>query len=193
VTPGGESPTGPFEGIGTPIQTGDTEMGGAGRIGAVNGAVAIKLMSRTALAIATAVKPLECNGNGKRLRSGGSDSLRAPSDWRSRMERSMQQQAQELTQSHRTVGHLANLLEAQVAHEEAQWLAMMLQMQARDQKRDAFHKDDMLRGAGSTNMIAKLLNGIAPGEQEKAREKTARMDGGGLEALQHADTTQKGV
>jgi len=41
-------------------------------------------------------------------------------------------------------------------------------------------------------MIAKVMKGVAPGNggREKEREKDARMDGGGLEASQHADTTQ---
>jgi hypothetical protein len=43
-------------------------------------------------------------------------------------------------------------------------------------------------------MIVKVLNGVAPGQEvrEEERDKTARMDGGGLEASQHADTTQEG-
>jgi len=43
-------------------------------------------------------------------------------------------------------------------------------------------------------MIAKVMKGVASGEEarEKERDKTARMDGGELEASQHADTTQEG-
>jgi len=50
------------------------------------------------------------------------------------MESTIRQQAQELMQLHRTVGHLANLLEARAACEEAQWQGMMTWMQEREQK-----------------------------------------------------------
>jgi len=43
-------------------------------------------------------------------------------------------------------------------------------------------------------MIAKVRNAVAPGQEakEKERDKTAGMDGGGLEASQHVDTMQAG-
>jgi len=47
-------------------------------------------------------------------------------------------------QLHRTVGHLANLVEARAAREEAQWQAMMTWIQEREQKWDARHEDDKL-------------------------------------------------
>jgi hypothetical protein len=143
----------------------------------------------------TIVELTERNENGKRRRrSEAVATAVAPSDWRSRMERTMRQQAQELTQLHRTVGHLTNLLEAQAAREEAQWRGMMTWMQESEQKWDTRHEDDEQWGAGITNMIAKVVKGVAPGQEarEKERDKTARMDGGGLEASQHADTTQEG-
>ena len=67
---------------------------------------------------------------------------------------------------------------------------MMRWMQEREQKCDARHEDDKLWGVGIMNMIAKVMNGVAPGQEgrEKAREVTARTDGGGLAASQHADT-----
>ena len=68
---------------------------------------------------ATIFEPMERINNGKWRRR--SEAPAAPSDWRSRMERTIRQQAQELTQLHRTVGHLGNLLEARTAREEAQW------------------------------------------------------------------------
>jgi hypothetical protein len=67
--------------------------------------------------------PMERNENGKRRRM--SEAPAASSDWRSRMVRTIRQQAQELMQLPRTVGHLANLVEARAAHEEAQQLAIM--------------------------------------------------------------------
>jgi len=54
----------------------------------------------------------------------------------------------------------------------------------------------LLRGqqgvGGITNMIAKTMKGVAHGQEERERERevTARTDGGGLEASQHADTTR---
>jgi len=42
-------------------------------------------------------------------------------------------------------------------------------------------------------MIPNVMKGVAPVQEkrEKERHKTARMDSGGLEASQNADTTQK--
>jgi len=67
-------------------------------------------------------------------------------------------------------------------------------MQERAQKWDACHKDNKLWVAGITNMIVKVMQGVAPGQEarEKERDKTAGMDGRGLKALQHADTTEEG-
>jgi len=140
---------------------------------------------------ATIFEPMERNENGKWRRR--SEAPVAPSDWRSHMERTIPQQAQELTQLHRTVGHLANLWEAWAACDEAQWQGMMAWMQEREQKWDTRHEDNKLWGAGITNMIAKVMKGVAPGKEgrEKEREMTARTDGGGLEASQHADMTQE--
>jgi len=142
---------------------------------------------------ATIFEPMETNENGKRRsRSEALATALAASNWRSRMQRKMRQQAQELTQLHRTVGHLRNLVQARAAHEEAQWSGMRRWMQEREKKWYARHEDDQTWGAGITNMIAKVMKGVAPGQEtsEKERDKTAGMDGGGLEASQHADTTQ---
>ena len=144
---------------------------------------------------ATIVEPMERNGNGKQRRM--SEALAtgvAPSDCRRRMERTMGRQAQELMPLHWTVRHLTNLLEAQAACEEAQLRGMKTWMQEREQKWDTRHKDDKLWGADNTNMITWVMTCVAPGQEarEKQRDKTARMDGGGLEASQHADTTQEG-
>jgi len=140
----------------------------------------------------TIFEPIERNKNGKRR--GRSEAPATPSVWKSRMERTMRQQAQELTQLHRTVGHLTNLVQVQAAREEALWLGMRMWMQERVQKWDARHEDHKLWGAGITNMIAKVMKRLAPGHEarDKERDKTAGMDGGGLEASQHVDTTQEG-
>jgi hypothetical protein len=140
---------------------------------------------------ATIVEPMVRNENGKRRRR--SQALATPSVWRSCMERTMRQQVQEQTQVHRTVGHLTNLWQAQAAREEAQWLGMRTWIQEREQKWDARNEDDEVRGAGIMNMIAKTMKGVAQGQEgrEKEREMTARTDGGGLEASEHADTTRE--
>jgi len=149
----------------------------------------------TQTAGATVVEPMERNKNGKRSRrSEALSTTVAPSYWRRRMDRTMQQQALGITQLHQTVGHLTNLLEAQAACEEAEWRGMMAWMQEREQKWDTRHKDDELWGEGITNMIAKVMKGVAPGQEarEKERHQTTMMDHGELEASQHADTTQVG-
>ena len=67
-------------------------------------------------------------------------------------------------------------------------------MQERQQKWDARHEDDRVWGAGITNMIVKVMKGVAPGQEarDKESDETERMDGGGLEASQHVDTPQEG-
>jgi len=72
---------------------------------------------------ATIFEQMEKNESGKWRRRN--EFPEAPSDRRSSMERTIRQQAKDLTQLHRTVGHLANLVEARAACEEAQWLAIM--------------------------------------------------------------------
>jgi hypothetical protein len=64
-------------------------------------------------------------------------------------------------------------------------------MQEKEQKWDTGQEDDKLRGAGITNMITKVINGIVPGQKarEEERDKTARMDGGEVMALQQEDST----
>jgi len=140
---------------------------------------------------ATIFELLEGNENGQwRSRS---EAAAAPSDRRSRMEKTIGQQPQELTQLHRTVGHQANLWKVRAAHEEAQWQGMMAWMPEREQEWEARHEDDKLWGAGIKHMIAKVMKGVAPRQEEgdKEREVTVRTDSGGIEATQHADTTRE--
>jgi len=122
---------------------------------------------------ATIFEPLERNENGKHSRmSEAPATALAPRDWRQRIERATQQPVQELTQLHQTVRHLTNLLQAQAAREEAQWLGMRTWMQEREQKWDARHKDDKLWGAGITNMIGKGMKGVAPGQEAREKKET---------------------
>jgi len=57
-------------------------------------------------------------------------------------------------------------------------------MEEREQKWDARHEDNKLLGAVITKMIAKVMRGVAPGQEAKDQEgdETAGMDSGGLEA-----------
>jgi len=138
---------------------------------------------------------MERNENRKRRwKSEAPPSALAHSEWQSCMERTMSKQAQELTQLHRTVGHLTILLQAQAACKEAQWLGMRTWRQEREQKWDARHKDDKLWGPGITNTIAKVMKRVARGQEvrHKGRDESAGMYGGGLEASHHEDTAQEG-
>ena len=76
--------------------------------------VAMGMVMATDIAAETAgagiFEPMERNENGKRRCR--SEAPAAPSDLRIHMETTIRQQAQELTQLHRTVAHLANLVEA---------------------------------------------------------------------------------
>jgi hypothetical protein len=71
---------------------------------------------------------------------------------------------------------------------------MMTWMQKREQKWDAHQQDDKLREAGITIMMIKTIKGVAQRQEERERERemTARTDGGGLDASQHAHTTCEG-
>jgi len=62
------------------------------------------------------------NKNGKRLRSDILESSSAPRDWRSRMERTMRQQACEVAQLHQTVVKTARMLEAHAVWRENPFL-----------------------------------------------------------------------
>jgi len=69
---------------------------------------------------------------------------------------------------------------------------MMTWMKEREQKWDTRHEDDKLWWARITTSIAKALKKEEPGQEvrEKETANTSGMDGGGLEALQHADRMQ---
>jgi hypothetical protein len=63
-----------------------------------------------------------------------SEAPAAPSDWMSRMERTIWLLTQELMQPNQTVRHLVNHLLARASRKDAQWQAMMAWMQQRHQK-----------------------------------------------------------
>ncbi|KAF8538259.1 hypothetical protein BDD12DRAFT_885699 [Trichophaea hybrida] len=136
-----------------------------GQVVLANGTPGDVSMTRVAPTItsATAAEPLERNENGKRQRSEGPDVSKAPGDWRSRMERTVRQQAQELAQLHRTARQLTNLLEAHAAREEVQWAGVKAWMEEREEKWEFRHEESVLLAAGISNMVAEITN-------EKRRE-----------------------
>lgn len=66
----------------------------------------------------TVFEPMERNENTKQRRRN--QALAAHSDWRSRIERTIQQQPQKLMQLKRIVGHNGSLLDARATRDEAQ-------------------------------------------------------------------------
>jgi hypothetical protein len=88
--------------------------------------IAMEMVSAvTSIAAGTAgeatLEPMERNENRKPRRSEVPAPACALGDWRSRMERAVQQQARELAQLHRTIALMANMLETHTALQEAQW------------------------------------------------------------------------
>jgi hypothetical protein len=142
TTPGGESPTRMAITVSAATtQRGDTDREGAKGGEVVIGTVRDMSITRFSPPVATAAEPPQHNENGKKLRS---EALKTPADGRSRMERMVQPQAQELMQLHRTTAHLANSLEAPAEYGENQWQGMRALMEAREHKWDARHKDNAL-------------------------------------------------
>ena len=80
------------------------------------------------MAIATAVTPVTADTAGATTVERTERKDIGKRRMRSSMVWTMRHQAQELTQLHRTIGHLTNLLEAQAAREEAQWRGIMTWM-----------------------------------------------------------------
>jgi hypothetical protein len=99
---------------------------------------------------AAIAQPMERNENGTRTRR--SEHLApavAPSNCRCRMEKTMRQQAHELTQLHQTIEYIIHQLEAQAARKKALWQGMMTWMQERERKWDTPREDDGLVGRPS--------------------------------------------
>ena len=105
------------------------------------------------------LEPTERNKNGeRRRRSEALPSAVGRGDWRSCMERTAQQQARELAQLHRTIAKMANMLETQTALQEAQWRGMETWLEEQEEKRDAYHQDDVLWGKGIMDMITRVVS-----------------------------------
>jgi hypothetical protein len=81
---------------------------------AVMNGVAGDALGETTRTIPTAAsEPQEYNENGKRRRSVIPEAQNTPGDWRSRMERTIWQQAREVTQLYQIVENLAKTLHQQ--------------------------------------------------------------------------------
>jgi hypothetical protein len=143
------------------------------------------------IAGATIFERMERNEIRKRRRRSESPADR--SNLICRMERTIRQQTQEITQLHQTVGHLANMVETWAARKVVHRLAMMTWMQQREQKWDTRIEDNPLLGARITIMIVQTMKGVAQGQEARETESkmTARTDGGGLESSKHACTMRE--
>jgi len=126
MTPGVESATRmAIKVIRAPPQRGDTDPEGAEGVELADGIASDMSMTHFGAQVASAAEPLQSNENRKRPRS---ETPKAPGDWGSRMELTVQQQAQILTQLHRTRTNFGNLVEAHEVYEEDQSLEVKVWM-----------------------------------------------------------------
>jgi hypothetical protein len=102
----------------SPIER-DMNMAEAGEASGMTGDVSGET---TRVTFTAANEQWDRNKNGKRLRSDILESSSAPGDWRSRMERTMRQQACEVAQLHQTVVKMARMLEAHAVWRENPFL-----------------------------------------------------------------------
>jgi len=137
----------------------------AGEIGSAVGARPVKTARVSFMA---ASEQFDRNTNGKGLRSESLESASAPGDWRSPMERTMRQQACEVTQLHLPIVRMARKLEAHAAGEEAQWLGMKEWLEDGVTKCDERHRDNILWGMGITDMTSNVLAKVRDGEAAPA-------------------------
>ena len=185
----------------TEVGTSDRSDQDMGEAGDVTGGASVMRATETAMTMTPIVantastatlEPTERNENGKRRRSETPAAAMSPGDWRSRMDRTVQQQACELAQLHRTVTMMATMLGTQTALQETQWRSMSTWLEEREEKWETRHQDDVLWSTGITNMVAKVMAGMKSGGQKETGTGTRDTDNGGLEASQHADPTQIG-
>jgi hypothetical protein len=92
---------------------------------------------------------------------------------------------------------MARMLEAHAVREEAQWCRMKERLEDRETKWDDRHRDNLLWGAGITDMTANVLATARAGEaaltqevRKEDRDETATQDGKGLGASQHSGAVQ---
>ena len=137
------------------------------------------------------------NTNGKRLRNETSEPVSALEDWRSRMEQTVRQQADEVTQLHLTINSMATMVEAHTACEEAKWRGMNKWQEDMQTKWDEHHKHEVLWGKGIADMTSEVLAKArgneaaqALGARETGRDETPRQEAGDLEASRHAGAKQ---
>jgi hypothetical protein len=86
----------------------------------------------------------KCNKNGKILRNETLEPVSVESDWRSRIEQTVRQQALEVTQLHQTIDRMARMLEAHTVWEEVQWCRVNESLEDRETKLDDCHWENIL-------------------------------------------------
>jgi len=138
----------------------------------------------------TTLERAERNDKGKRrMKSEALVSGMGPGDWRSRMERTAQQQARKLAQLHRTIAKMAIMLETQTALQEAQWPGIETWLEEKEDKWNMYHQDDVLWGKRIADMITRVIAATERGQREERQADTKGVE---LEDSIHADLTQKG-
>jgi len=172
----------------------DMDMVGTGEASGVAGQWSGKI---TRMSFKAASKQWVLNKHGKRLRNENSERVSVTRDWRSQMERTVRQQAREVTQLQQNIDRMARMLEAHPARKEAQWRGMIEWLKVRETNWDHRHWDDRPWGAGIEVMTGTVLAKVRVGEaaptqngRKNERNKTARQDGAGLGASQHAGAMQ---
>jgi len=164
-----------------------------------SGVVGWRSGGTTQVSFLAANEPWGHNKNVQRVRNVTSEPVSAPGDCRSWMVWIVRQQVHEVTQLYRTNNRTTQRLEAHMAHEQGQWRGMKEWLENRETKWDDRHGDNVLWGAGIPDMMAKVLAKARGGKaaptvevRKKGRNETARQNGEGLEAAQHAGQMQGG-
>jgi hypothetical protein len=90
-----------------------------------------------------------------------------PRNWRSHMDRTVQQQSCELAQLHRTIAMMATMLGQQTALQEMQWRSMSRWLEEAMQQWETCHQDDILWRREITNMVATVMARMTLGCQKE--------------------------
>jgi hypothetical protein len=115
------------------------------------------------------------------------------------MERTVRQQACEVTVLHQTINIMTKMLNVHTAREAAQGRGMDEWLADQGTKWDEHSKDKVLWETGMAGMIVYVLckssvqdAALANAARKEGRDETARQDGDGLETSQHAGAMQDG-
>jgi hypothetical protein len=115
------------------------------------------------------------------------------------MERTVRNQACDVTQLHQSINGMVRMLEAHAVREEVQWCGMNEWLRDREMNCDDRHRDDTLWGVSIIDMPPKLLANTRVSEalpthdgRKDERIETTTHDGKCLGALQNASPMQGG-